>query len=148
MPDGSFHLILCRNLVFTYFEPALQQEIFRGIIQRLVAGGIFLIGRRESLPDGWSSHLKNNHTTRSPKLKKVTTTPTIAIATPATENPIKRRISLGMLVGFVLKAIAAGCETLPIAPWDRKPQPRVGRRGNYLDIRLHNLTFHGIFWLR
>ena len=57
MPDGSFHLILCRNLVFTYFEPALQQEIFRGIIQRLVAGGIFLIGRRESLPDGWSSHL-------------------------------------------------------------------------------------------
>ena len=57
MPDGSFHLILCRNLVFTYFEPALQPEIFRGIIQRLVAGGIFLIGRRESLPDGWPSHL-------------------------------------------------------------------------------------------
>ncbi len=79
-----------------------------------------------------------------------------------TENPIKRRISLAMLVGFVLKALsalrqqrrrlaaprltpllrrtacAAGCETLPIGPWDRKPQPRTSRLGNYLDIRLHN----------
>ncbi len=55
-----------------------------------------------------------------------------------TENPRERRISLAMLVGFVLKAIAAGCETLPIGPWDRKPQPRAGRLGNYLDIRLHN----------
>lgn len=57
MPDGSFHLILCRNLVFTYFEPALQQEILSGIIQRLVSGGILLIGKRESLPDGWQSQL-------------------------------------------------------------------------------------------
>ena len=36
------------------------------------------------------------------------------------------------------QAIAAGCETLPIGPWDRKPQPGAGRLGNYLDIRLHN----------
>jgi chemotaxis protein methyltransferase CheR len=57
MPDGSFHLILCRNLAFTYFEPALQQEILPGIIQRLVSGGILLIGKRESLPDGWPSQL-------------------------------------------------------------------------------------------
>ena len=57
MPDGSFHLILCRNLAFTYFEPALQQEIFSGIRQRLVSGGILLIGKRESLPDGWQSQL-------------------------------------------------------------------------------------------
>jgi chemotaxis protein methyltransferase CheR len=57
MPDGSFHLILCRNLAFTYFEPALQQEILRRIMQRLVSGGILLIGKRESLPDGWPSQL-------------------------------------------------------------------------------------------
>ena len=57
MPDGSFHLILCRNLAFTYFEPALQQEILLGIMQRLVPGGILLIGKRESLPDGWQSQL-------------------------------------------------------------------------------------------
>jgi chemotaxis protein methyltransferase CheR len=57
MPDGSFHLILCRNLAFTYFEPALQQEVLQGIIQRLVPSGILLIGKRESLPDGWQSQL-------------------------------------------------------------------------------------------
>ena len=57
-----------------------------------------------------------------------------------TENAIKRRISLAMMVGFVLKAIAAGCETLPIGPWDRKPQPTAGRLSNYLDIRLQNFV--------
>ncbi len=45
-----------------------------------------------------------------------------------------------MLAGFVLKAIAAVCETLPIGPWDRKPQPTAGRLANYLDIRLHNFA--------
>ncbi len=57
-----------------------------------------------------------------------------------TENAIKRRIGLAMLVGFVLKAIAAVCETLPIGPWDRKPQPTAGRLANYLDIRIHNFV--------
>ena len=57
MPDCLFHLILCRNLAFTYFEPALQQEILSGIMERLVPGGILLIGKRESLPDGWQSQL-------------------------------------------------------------------------------------------
>lgn len=57
MPDGSFHLILCRNLAFTYFDPALQQEVLQGILQRLVPSGILLIGKRESLPDGWQSQL-------------------------------------------------------------------------------------------
>ena len=53
-----------------------------------------------------------------------------------------------MLAGFVLKALseaapsacAAVCETLPIGPWDRKPQPTAGRLANYLDIRIHNFV--------
>ena len=57
MPWGLFHLILCRNLVFTYFEPLLQQQILSGISQKLVPGGILLIGRRESLPNGWQEQL-------------------------------------------------------------------------------------------
>jgi len=28
-PEAAFHLILCRNLVFTYFSPELQQELAR-----------------------------------------------------------------------------------------------------------------------
>ena len=65
-----------------------------------------------------------------------------------TENAIKRRIGLAMLVGFVLKArrgadlfeIAAVCEPLPIGPWDRRPQPTAGRLANYLDIQIHNFV--------
>ena len=65
-----------------------------------------------------------------------------------TENAIKRRISLAMLAGFVLKArreadlfeIAANCEPLPIGPWARRPKPTAGRLTNYLDIQLHNFV--------
>lgn len=55
-----------------------------------------------------------------------------------TENAIKRRIGLALLAGFVLKAIAAVCQPLPIGPWDRKPQRTAGRLANHLDIRVHN----------
>ena len=48
-----------------------------------------------------------------------------------TENAIERRISLALLVGFVLKAIAAVCQPLPIGPWDQKPQRSAGRLANY-----------------
>ena len=57
-----------------------------------------------------------------------------------TENSIHSRIGLAMLVGFVLKAIAANCEPLPIGPWDRRPQPTAGRLANYLDIQIHNFV--------
>ncbi len=50
MPSGSFHLILCRNLAFTYFEPVLQQKILQGLLYRLVPEGILVIGKKESLP--------------------------------------------------------------------------------------------------
>ena len=55
MPGGFFHLILCRNLVFTYFEEALQLEILQKIVDGLVPEGILLIGKREKLPDGVSN---------------------------------------------------------------------------------------------
>ena len=57
MPDGLFHLILCRNLVFTYFEPILQQEILQGLLHRLVSKGILVIGKKESLPIEGTSQL-------------------------------------------------------------------------------------------
>lgn len=49
-PQGSFHLILCRNLVFTYFADALQRTLLAGMTSRLVSGGILLVGKHESLP--------------------------------------------------------------------------------------------------
>ena len=62
-PDGMFHLILCRNLAFTYFDEALQRETLHKIAARLFPGGALVIGRQEHLPDGvsgfepWSSGL-------------------------------------------------------------------------------------------
>lgn len=52
MPGGEFNLILCRNLVFTYFDDALQCEILERMLSRLKGGGILIIGTHESLPEG------------------------------------------------------------------------------------------------
>jgi len=54
LPEGCFHVIFCRNLVFTYFEEALQREILGRILEKLHRGGIFVIGIHESLPKGVS----------------------------------------------------------------------------------------------
>lgn len=50
-PEGRFDLILCRNLVFTYFETSLQADIAERLVERLVAGGRLLLGIHESLPE-------------------------------------------------------------------------------------------------
>ncbi len=52
MPEGEFDLILCRNLVFTYFDDALQCEILERMLPLLKESGIFIIGTHESLPEG------------------------------------------------------------------------------------------------
>jgi len=49
-PDSSFHLILCRNLVFTYFSQELQEEITQQILLRLKPGGVLVIGSHERIP--------------------------------------------------------------------------------------------------
>jgi chemotaxis protein methyltransferase CheR len=50
MPDGPFDLILCRNLVFTYFEASLQADLLRRMLDRLRPSGFLVIGKHESLP--------------------------------------------------------------------------------------------------
>ena len=52
VPDGLFHLILCRNLAFTYFDESLQRETLLKLLGKLVPGGALIIGKRESLPEG------------------------------------------------------------------------------------------------
>ena len=49
-PDN--HLILCRNVAYTYFTEALQQEISRRFHQALLPGGLLVIGRKDQLPLG------------------------------------------------------------------------------------------------
>jgi chemotaxis protein methyltransferase CheR len=52
MPSGSFDLVLCRNLVFTYFEPSFQLLVAKRILGRLVPGGLLVLGGHETLPSG------------------------------------------------------------------------------------------------
>lgn len=51
LPEGPFHLVLCRNVAFTYFAPPLQHEVLARLVERLVPGGLLVIGAHESLPD-------------------------------------------------------------------------------------------------
>lgn len=62
VPTGRFDLILCRNLVFTYFDDSLQQHTLERIIATLRSGGALVIGLKEELPnrlglEDWQSEL-------------------------------------------------------------------------------------------
>ena len=52
LPEGMFRLILCRNLVFTYFDEALQLDTLGRLSTKLCEDGALLIGRHEKLPPG------------------------------------------------------------------------------------------------
>nr|AYM52460.1 CheR methyltransferase SAM-binding domain [Archangium gephyra] len=51
MPEGPFHLVLCRNVAFTYFARPVQREVLARLLERLVPGGVLAIGAHESLPE-------------------------------------------------------------------------------------------------
>ena len=55
MPDGPFDLVLCRNLVLTYFEPPLQREVLTRMAARMVQGAALIVGAHEHFPEGLES---------------------------------------------------------------------------------------------
>lgn len=63
MPDEKFDLVFCRNLVFTYFDEALQSKILEQLRGVLTTNGGLVIGVREKLPESfpgfspWSERL-------------------------------------------------------------------------------------------
>ncbi|MEJ2141184.1 MAG: CheR family methyltransferase [Gammaproteobacteria bacterium] len=52
VPGDCFDLILCRNLVCTYYDDALQMETMLRIQQQLRPGGALVLGIHEQLPAG------------------------------------------------------------------------------------------------
>jgi len=50
MSNGPFDPILCRNLVFTYFDEGLQRRISGQLRERLRPGGFLVLGTHEALP--------------------------------------------------------------------------------------------------
>jgi chemotaxis protein methyltransferase CheR len=51
LPEGLFDLILCRNLVLTYFEPDLRRAVLTRMVARLQPQGALVVGIHERLPD-------------------------------------------------------------------------------------------------
>lgn len=51
-PRGRFDLVLCRNLVFTYFEDALQLRLLKRIVGAMHDGAALVLGVHETLPEG------------------------------------------------------------------------------------------------
>jgi chemotaxis protein methyltransferase CheR len=49
-PGGLFDLILCRNLVFTYFDEPNQVQILARFCEQLRPGGALVTGKTEHLP--------------------------------------------------------------------------------------------------
>lgn len=52
LPEQRFDLLLCRNVVFTYFSFELQMRLAQQLVGRLYPGGALVIGLHESLPRG------------------------------------------------------------------------------------------------
>lgn len=52
VPGGPFDLVLCRNLVFTYFEESRQVEVGRRLAEAIVPGGALVVGGHEAPPAG------------------------------------------------------------------------------------------------
>jgi chemotaxis protein methyltransferase CheR len=52
--EGSYALILCRNLVFTYYDDDLQQELLGRLTAILQSRGYIVVGVHEKLPPGCS----------------------------------------------------------------------------------------------
>jgi len=48
-PGGTFQLVLCRNLAFTYFQEALQREVLERIAGLVPPGGFLVVGAHEAL---------------------------------------------------------------------------------------------------
>ncbi|NOQ45644.1 MAG: chemotaxis protein CheR [Desulfobulbaceae bacterium] len=46
-PEGMFHVVLCRNLAFTYFDPDLQQRIVHKICNATERRGVLITGTHE-----------------------------------------------------------------------------------------------------
>lgn len=53
---------------------------------------------------------------------------------------VERRISLALLAGSLLKAIAAACGPLPMGPWDVKAAASAGRLANHLALHATNFV--------
>jgi chemotaxis protein methyltransferase CheR len=51
-PFTGNHIVLCRNLAYTYFTDSLQERITDRLHRALLPGGLLVLGRKDNLPEG------------------------------------------------------------------------------------------------
>lgn len=51
MPAAPIHLVLCRNMAFTYWAEAEQRALCARLSERMVPGALLVLGNHEALPD-------------------------------------------------------------------------------------------------
>jgi len=50
LPTGPWHLVLCRNLAFTYFDDSAQHELMSRLSEVAAPGGFLVLGSHERIP--------------------------------------------------------------------------------------------------
>lgn len=56
-----YHLVLCRNLVFTYFSIHRQLRFLHRVHELMIEDGVLVLGMHENLPDGVSGWRQWHH---------------------------------------------------------------------------------------
>ena len=66
MPAGPLHLVLCRYMIFNYFDEATQRALAARIAQRTAPFGVLVVGTHEAVPEdaGWITGPAGTHTYR------------------------------------------------------------------------------------
>lgn len=50
-PPAPLHLVMCRNVAFTYFGVEAQRDFLRRVASVMVLGGLLFVGRGEAIPE-------------------------------------------------------------------------------------------------
>jgi chemotaxis protein methyltransferase CheR len=120
MPPGPFDLILCRNLVFTYFDAPSQRRTLARMLAVLRPEGALVIALRERLPGGatglepWRSTLGVYRKSAEPQLDLELAARTTAAPRDAGPWSAGRRAGILLWGGSARPAFGGGEVTAPI----------------------------------
>jgi chemotaxis protein methyltransferase CheR len=95
---GPFDAIFCRNVAI-YFDAQTQHGLYRGLAERLVAGGYLFIGHSETArdlgdliePAGPTAYRRRTFEARHPALPRASARPPVSIRVASSPRPVATR---------------------------------------------------------